>query len=311
MSTKVPCSFRNGKPVERQGRKATGLKHVSDAMVAGSPKKWGNCQRSVHPFSGGFLFLRCKIRGRRCNSGMTFTMYRTMLEKDLFFHMFQPIYNLTNWQKTGMEVLFRSSLFAQPQYPFQIARKNQCLYELETKSMEKLFAEYRKANGKMVGRRLFINVYPSTLANCAFRSFILIQLEKNELSPNQIVFEINEDETVTDSQLLKEAIENLKETGCQIAIDDVGKGAASMRNLVELEPQFVKLDMYFAKDLAFSAHKQEMVKSISTFCENIGALLILEGLETAEDLAAAKSLGVKYGQGYILGRPAPLDAISF
>ncbi|MGJ9458485.1 EAL domain-containing protein [Oceanobacillus sp. CF4.6] len=109
---------------------------------------------------------------------------------------------------------------------------------------------------------------------------------------------------------MKSNISLLKKRGFQIAIDDVGKGSASLKSIIELEPDYLKMDNYFAFDLSVSEQKQEMIKSFMTYCENTNTKFILEGIEKTEDLAVAKDLGVLYGQGFLLGKPTSLKNMS-
>ncbi len=92
-------------------------------------------------------------------------------------------------------------------------------------------------------------------------------------------------------------------------MDDVGKGVASLQAIVELKPDYVKMDRYFAKHLAQSSRKQEMVRSIVTYCLNTDTKFVLEGIEIPEDLEMAKKIGVSIVQGFLLARPEPLSVI--
>lgn len=153
---------------------------------------------------------------------------------------------------------------------------------------------------------MFINVFPSTITNPAFLTFMNETLTETQLNSQQIIFEINETEVVPNIVSFKNSLSDLKKQGFLIAIDDVGRGSASLRAIIEIEPHYVKMDRYFSVNLSISVHKQEMIKSIITYCNNINIHFVLEGIENSIDLEVAKSLGVSCGQGYILGRPSPL-----
>ncbi|WP_082918164.1 EAL domain-containing protein [Oceanobacillus sp. Castelsardo] len=227
-----------------------------------------------------------------------------LLEEEQFHHHFQPLYNLNEKNRIGFEVLFRTNLYNNPELVFQSARTANKLYELETKSIGNAISTYSKS-GK-VKQNLFINVFPTTISNPLFSSFMNKIVNKNNIKSEEIIFEINESEIIFDMPLFLHGLENLKRKGFLFAIDDVGKGAASLRAIIELEPDYVKMDKYFAFNLSTSEQKQEMVKSVLTYCENTHTEFVLEGIENETDLKTAQKIGVPNGQGFLLGKPAPL-----
>ncbi|MBE3555114.1 MAG: EAL domain-containing protein [Thermicanus sp.] len=101
----------------------------------------------------------------------------------------------------------------------------------------------------------------------------------------------------------------LKEKGYTIAIDDFGKGETSLSTALYLEPSFVKLDRYFATDLATSVNKIEVIRTLIDIFQKKKIKIVLEGIEKPIDLAMAKALGVDIGQGYLLGMPKPINEI--
>ncbi|MEO8273460.1 MAG: EAL domain-containing protein, partial [Chloroflexota bacterium] len=99
------------------------------------------------------------------------------------------------------------------------------------------------------------------------------------------------------------AIEPMRDR-VRVAIDDAGAGFASLRHVVELTPAFVKLDRSFIVGIAGDRARLAMVAGMVKFTQSLGIGLVAEGIEEEAELAALRSLGVDYGQGYLLGRPA-------
>jgi EAL domain-containing protein (putative c-di-GMP-specific phosphodiesterase class I) len=231
----------------------------------------------------------------------------SFIEEERFYHYYQPIFNLETGIKIAYEGLLRSKEYKSPEVPFQIARKENILYRLDTRSMYKAMLSYFEVqkSGEDIDL-LFLNILPSTLIHLEFQSFIDKIKSDSRIQNQKIVFEINEVEEIPYSDLFLKNINDLKKEGFIIAVDDVGMGYSSLRTIIELQPKFVKMDRYFALDLSLSETKQEMLKSIVTFCGNIGSQLVLEGIEEERDLEMAKALGVIYGQGYLLGKPSSL-----
>ncbi|MEK4222270.1 EAL domain-containing protein [Bacillus sp. FSL W8-0116] len=156
--------------------------------------------------------------------------------------------------------------------------------------------------------QLFINVYPSTIIHPSFPDF-LRKLKRIRSSHRNIVLEINESEKISDIDLLRKAIHFLRTNGFSVALDDLGKGEFSLYTVMELEPDFVKLDRYYSIDLSISIEKQNEIQMILNVCQQKNIYLVLEGIEEPKDLAMAKKLGVHLGQGYLLGKPLPINKI--
>lgn len=95
--------------------------------------------------------------------------------------------------------------------------------------------------------------------------------------------------------------------GLLIAIDDVGKGRGELQKIVEFQPEFIKLDAYFSRDLINSKRKQSFIKYLNFYSEQFDCHFILEGLETSEEVAFAKFLGVQLAQGFALGKLEQLE----
>ncbi len=223
-----------------------------------------------------------------------------------YYSLFQPIIWLENMHVYGHEALLRSSEHVSPERLFRLARKHRVLYELDRGAMARSISTYvQQLNSYGSVAWLFINIFPSTLLNPAFSEWVARELLCDEFPLDRIVLEINEapeEEKMWNIALLGEKLSEMRQFGFRIALDDVGSGAASLKKIVEYKPDIVKLDRYFGKQLAISAAKQKMVSLFVEFCRG-ERLLILEGIEHADDLSVARSLGVPLGQGFLLGCP--------
>ncbi|HMO95820.1 MAG TPA: EAL domain-containing protein, partial [Tepidiformaceae bacterium] len=94
--------------------------------------------------------------------------------------------------------------------------------------------------------------------------------------------------------------------GFLLAIDDAGAGQSSLQSTVELRPNFIKLDRWLSRDIEFDRARRSMVEAIPGFAHQMRARVVAEGLETPEQVEAFIELGVDFGQGFVLGRPAAL-----
>jgi len=128
-----------------------------------------------------------------------------------------------------------------------------------------------------------------------------------EVPVDRLVLEITEHAAVADYPRLFQALYLMRARGLRVAIDDVGAGYSSMAHVLHLAPAIIKLDRSVIAGIEQHGHHQFLVESMRGFAENTGAVLLAEGIETPAELETMQSLGVGLGQGYLLGRPEPLD----
>lgn len=221
------------------------------------------------------------------------------------FHEYQTIIDLKTEDVFGYEALVRSNNEYNPFHLIQTARKTNVLFKLDTISIKVALIEMKKS----LNSNFFINIFPSTVIHPNFQFFLdeLLTIEKE--NRNKIIFELNEENKehgIWSILSFKERIEQLRKNNFKIALDDVGTAAASLINVIEFEPDFIKLDKYFAKSLDKSSKKQKIIQLFAQN-KNNETKIILEGIETKEDLIAAKELGVDLGQGYFISKPEILQ----
>lgn len=230
--------------------------------------------------------------------------FEYVIDNHLFYHYYQPIIDIQKLEKFGYEGLLRSNYTDNPEAMFATAIKINKLLDLDTSSiyMAIQYLENKLENSDL-DTYFFLNVYPSTLISPTFLKLLEEVFATSFISREKIVLEINEAESIQDFPFLKETVYKLKTLGFHIALDDIGKGTSPFEKMLELEPRFIKLDKYFANDLYKSPNKQKMLKFLLAYCSESNVKVILEGIETDADLSVAKSLGVHYGQGFLLGRP--------
>ncbi len=212
-------------------------------------------------------------------------------------HWFQPIYQLKNSSIIGYEALMRDA--SQPQISpvdiFREADKNGQRSILDRISIKTAIEAFKDETNY-----LFLNVFPSTLLGGDFLSWWDINISY----PVPVVLELLESEPIIDWEALKKVTKKLRARGVKIAVDDMGIGYSFFQQWIELDPDFVKLDRYFADNLSVSFQKQKTVRSLVDLLSDT-TKLIIEGIEREEDLNTAEFLGIPYAQGFLLGRPSP------
>jgi EAL domain-containing protein (putative c-di-GMP-specific phosphodiesterase class I)/CheY-like chemotaxis protein len=127
--------------------------------------------------------------------------------------------------------------------------------------------------------------------------------------PARTVVELTEHAQVSDYDALHAGLLELRAHGLRLAIDDAGAGYASLRHILNLNPDIIKADISLTALVDSDRGSRAMMSALISFASEMGQLVIAEGIERAETLTALKAIGVHYGQGYLLGRPQPLPAV--
>jgi EAL domain-containing protein (putative c-di-GMP-specific phosphodiesterase class I) len=121
---------------------------------------------------------------------------------------------------------------------------------------------------------------------------------------SRVVLEITERSAVDEVKDVKYRVAALREMGFRIAIDDMGAGYAGLTSFALLEPEVVKLDMSLVRDVHESATKQKVIRSMTSLCQDMGMLIVAEGVETPAERDALQELGCDLLQGYLFAKPA-------
>jgi EAL domain-containing protein (putative c-di-GMP-specific phosphodiesterase class I)/DNA-binding NarL/FixJ family response regulator len=209
----------------------------------------------------------------------------------------QPICALDDCVVVGAEALarFRGPPKRGPDRWFAEASEVGLRGELELAAVRTALGRLADLKGSMY---LSINVSPATVCSAAFRRLFA------KAASDRLVIEITEHAPVADYDRLNANLASIRKLGVRLAIDDAGAGFASLRHILRLEPDFIKLDTALIAGIAEDTSQQALAAGLISFSDKIGATLVAEGIECPEEVAALRALGVRYGQGFYLGRPA-------
>jgi EAL domain-containing protein (putative c-di-GMP-specific phosphodiesterase class I) len=145
-----------------------------------------------------------------------------------------------------------------------------------------------------------VNLSPQVAVSAPFRELL------PSLPARLLVVEITEHAAVEDYEQLTELVRDLRKHGGRLAIDDVGAGFASLRHILRLDPDVIKLDVSLTRGVDDDRRRRALASGLVSFAAELGCSIVSEGIETEAELEALRSLGVRYGQGYFLCRPSPL-----
>jgi EAL domain-containing protein (putative c-di-GMP-specific phosphodiesterase class I) len=230
---------------------------------------------------------------------------------------FQPIVELATGRLEEFECLFRPVMPMLPQSVatiVQAAVDTNRSVELDSFIVKIILQQVRSvvslpsveaAPDFPIPMHVAINFTPASLLDPRFEAGALADLvEEHGLSPRQITLECTEQQAVSDVVPLKRQVKALRRLGFGFAVDDAGAGYASFTLIAALRPSIIKIDREIVSGIRLDDAKQALVEAFVSFGRRIGAHLVAEGIETRSDLATLVELGVEFGQGYLIGKPA-------
>ena len=160
------------------------------------------------------------------------------------------------------------------------------------------------AAGKPKGAKLFINVDGNVLVDQKFqKGFTKEKLGIYSLRTEDVVFEITERSNSDDYELLSDIMQHYREQGYEVALDDLGAGYSGLNRLQHIQPEYVKIDYELIHNIHKDKSKKSLVRMLVRHCNEMEYSLIAEGIETEEELQCLVEIGVRYGQGFFLGKP--------
>lgn len=242
-------------------------------------------------------------------STLTAELRRLLVQHDLHV-LFQPIVDQTH-HVLGHEALVRGPLHSplhEASALFAVAHREGLLLELEMLCRE--LAIRRFVELQLPGA-LFLNISPMALLDKKHHSGQTIRLVKRHgLDPKRVVIELSEHYPTPDTSLLILATRHYSRMGFRIAIDDLGAGYSGLKLWSEITPDFVKIDRHFVAGIHHDRIKREFVRLILETSHRLGCEVIAEGIELAEEKNTLEALGIRYLQGFLLGRPVAEPALA-
>lgn len=262
--------------------------HADDAaaMLAG---RLGSLQ-DLARLAGAILRNQAKTYARteRLRTQITST-----LANEAFWPVFQPVVRLSDGALVGYEALTRFTDGRNPQTHFGEANEVGMEVVLEEACAQ---AALRAARSIPADISIGLNFSPRAVLEGA--------LSRLGDVDRALVVEITEHTPTGDYELIRAAL--ARTPNVELAVDDTGAGYASLRHVLELQPQFVKLDIALIRDVDKDPARAAMVAGMRHFATATGTRLVAEGVERVEQATALQALGVSHAQGFLFGRPEPL-----
>ncbi len=233
-----------------------------------------------------------------------------ILESNSLTVHFQPIHSLEG-KILGHEALARfkgDSRFLNIAALFDAAIRTDTISSLDILCRENAL---RAASSLMKDKDtcLFMNICPETLLSATRQPGMTDELaDRCGISREKIILEITEETAIRNYPLFKNAVSYYRDKGYKIALDDFGTGYGGLKMLSVIRPDFVKIDRHFISHIDRDFVNLALVESVTLLCHRLGMKVVAEGIERAEELTFAKSMGIDFFQGFLMGRPTPADA---
>jgi EAL domain-containing protein (putative c-di-GMP-specific phosphodiesterase class I) len=216
---------------------------------------------------------------------------------------FQPIVEMGTRHPMAYEGLSRGPRGSDLEFPsalFGLASRHNLVEELERACRRQAFIDWEVFGAK---GRLFVNTVPATVRDTSFQGRGVLDFLGPRLSPRFVTLEITERQVIENLNLYREAMHAFLDMGFTFAIDDVGAGYSGLETMTTLGASYFKIDMGLVRDVHQKRVNQQVVRAILDMGTSVGATVIAEGIQTEEEAACLAELGVRYGQGYLFGRP--------
>ncbi len=228
---------------------------------------------------------------------------RALEKEDHLTMVFQPIFSLAG-PAVGAEALarFRGPPKRGPEHWFAEAGKVGLRRELELAAVKAALSALPSLPPDIY---LSLNASPKTLLSAGFRKLLQAQPD-----PTRVVIEVTEHARIDDYDRLNKAFNRVRMLGVRLAVDDAGAGFASLRHILRLAPDFIKLDRTLIDGIESDRSRQALAAGLISFAERIDATIIAEGIEQPEEVDMLASLGVGHAQGFFLAAPGPLPLVT-
>lgn len=213
--------------------------------------------------------------------------------------VFQPIVDLQTHDVVGLEALARfPPADPDPQSWFAEAAAVGLRAELEVSAVR---AALRALPELPRGSYLSVNVSPDVLTSDECLDAL------RQAPADRLVIEVTEHAPVQDYLGVGQALEPLRRRGARLAVDDAGAGFASLRHILRLAPDIIKLDIALTRDIDRDRARRALASGLIAFASEMGATIVAEGIETDGEITTLRELGVRFGQGFFLAKPSAPD----
>lgn len=239
---------------------------------------------------------------------------RNALSKEQFLLYWQPQIDLDTFRVTGFEALIRwqfNDAVLTPDKFLPIAEDNGLIQEIGRWVLRQAMTE-QKHLSEAIGSdiRISVNLSPRQFSDQALLDDCRATLANADMSADLLEFEITENSLIQDIDQATEMLNSLRQLGVRVAIDDFGIGHCSLSYLRQLPVNTLKIDRSFVRDLPLDNSSNAIVAAVLAMSKKLSLQVVAEGIELNDQQDALTLGGCQYGQGYLYGRPMPVEHVA-
>ena len=232
---------------------------------------------------------------------------REAIDNNLFTLRYQPVVNIATGETSHHEVLLRLQVdngsVVGPDLFLPAAVRFGLMAEIDAWVIEHALAAHAEHMEHDPNLRLAVNLSANAFEHEDLAQFVSGQLSKHAVTSKQVIFEITESLAVRHLSHVEKQVAALREMGCEVALDDFGKGYSSLGYLQQLSFDYIKIDGSFIRDIVRNQVDQKMVRLMAEIGREAGMRTIAEYVQSGPAFSLLAELGVDYAQGYYVGKP--------
>lgn len=260
----------------------------------------------------GFQFYSPELDQERKRLDKLAVLLKKAIHDNELMLYFQPKYSISKQKIVGVESLLRWKLptgYVDIPSIFTLIERENLLEAFTTWLFQTAFRNLAEFLSYGMDIKMSVNILPQNLVQPEFPIILENMLNIWKVPRERVVIEITEGSLLSDSLIVLEAIERMKEMGLTISLDDFGTGYSSLAYLSKLPIDELKIDQAFVRHMFESPKDAAIVKAIVEIGQNFGLTLVSEGIETAKDASYISSLGCDIMQGYWISKPLPQQTV--
>jgi len=239
---------------------------------------------------------------------------RSAIAADELIVRYQPKLDLETGRITSAEALVRwqhpvYGLLA-PDVFLPLAEQTNMMGPLTEAVVDQALADCREWHDAGLEIEVAVNLSTANLIDRALPSGVAERLTAQGLAPSRLRFEVTENQVLADPERAIAVLDELRELGVGLSVDDFGTGQASLAYLTRLPIDELKIDQVFVRDVAHNETNAAIVRSTCDLARSLGLEVVGEGVEGADSLARLRDLGCTRAQGFHIGAPAPARALT-
>ncbi|MBP1858898.1 EAL domain-containing protein [Rhizobium herbae] len=226
---------------------------------------------------------------------------------------FQPIFDLEDRKLLGFEMLARwikpDGSMIPPLAFIPLAESSGRIERLTTELLKQAGAQLGGLLQAQNHLKLTFNVTPDQYLADGFVDNLILDATRFNLPHRALVVEVTERQVITDKARAATVTANLIDAGLRVAIDDAGTGHNGLSAIHALGANYLKIDKFFVDGITLDRKSSELVEMLASLATKFGMIVVAEGIETEEQIAALLQMGIREGQGFVYSRPVPAAAI--